>query len=180
MLNPIYFVLITGVVLIILGLVIAGTSNEAITNMESISILVGAQELPPKSSTNVALRLLEGEDFFLTVGSIPKDVLLHAVITDPFNTILFEGAFSDTLSIPVVVEYNGEYNIAIGNLDEKSATITAVATPEEFDLESDVFTQSLIQGIWGIMILVFGIILMILSGIIFIILRLRKKFKLQK
>jgi len=84
------------------------------------------------------------------------------------------------LSIPVIVEYNGEYNIAIGNLHEESVTITAVATPEEFDLENDVFTQSLIQGIWGIMILIIGIILMILSGIIFLILRLIKKSKLQK
>ncbi len=164
----------------ILGSIIASTSNEAITNIESISILVGAQELPPKSSTNVALRLLEGEDFFLTVGSIPKDVLLHVLITDQFDTILFEGAFRDILSIPVIVEYNGEYNITIGNLDEKSVTITAVATPEEFDLENDVFTQSLIQGIWGIILSVIGIILMIISGIIFLIFKLRKKFKLQK
>jgi len=171
-----YIVLIIGAALTIGGIVTVGVNAASIYEQsESVFVLIEPNDLPSLASISVPMRLLEGEEFTILVGGIPQDVLLHAIIEDPSKNILFEGAFHDKLSIPILAEQNGEYIFTVGNLGERSVWVTTIATTEEFLEEMDLLVPSLIATTTGFILLAIGIIILIVGIILLFIFRIKKR-----
>ena len=155
-------------------------ANSLSEKYPELEILFSNVMLEPTQSITGSITLEKGEKIFVTLIAEPIFNPIYFSIKSTENSVAKEFTFTDVASFPINANSTGDYILNIGNIGSATASVHAFSTNREI-LDDNEVVFSLGTGMLiGSSLVIFGIILIIIGAIIFLINKKHSKNNLTK
>lgn len=155
-------------------------SDSIFEKFPDLKIVLSDVLLEPAQSISSPIMLEKDEKIIFTVTTTSVSNLMFFSLTTPDNLVAKEFAFNNFVSIPIIANSSGFHTIEIGNIGSDNNNINEFITKKSIlDDKESLFNYSVIM-IASSLLAFFGIILIIIGVIIFLINKKRSKTKVIK
>ena len=145
-----------------------------------LSIVHSNVLLEPAQSIPIPLIFEKDEKIIFSVNDPTASNLMFFSLTTPENLVALELTFNNFVSVPIVANSSGIHTIDIGNMGSQNANINAFITKKPLLDEREALYQYGTIIATGSLLAFFGIILIIIGAIFFLINKKRSKTKVIK
>ena len=179
--KKIHFMFLIGGLFLVIGIATFYSYGDLISKeFPDLAIVLEDVLLQPAERISSPLMLEEDEKFFYTVTTTSHSNLMFFSLTTSENLVLQEFTFNDFVSLPIIVNSSGVYTIKIGNMGSDNVNINGFITKKPVLDEKELLFNFSIAMIASSLLVTFGIILIIIGAIFFLINKKRSKTKVIK
>lgn len=171
--------MIGGAIILAIGIGVVGFTSATIeAKYPSTTIIMEGVRIAPAESNTVEVSLIQVDQLFLGVSSIPRDtsMLVHVERKVDQQKIL-EVSFSASLIEDIGPLEAGDYTISVTNVGTESVVVYTALTTEPILDNLDELTGSAFSIIAGLLLMIIGIFSVIGGGVVFVVDARKKKQK---
>ncbi len=176
-----HFMFVIGGLFLVIGAATFYSYGNLISEeFPDLAIVLEDVLLQPAERISSPFILEEDEKIFYTVTTTSDSNLMFFLLTTPENLVSQEFSFINFVSLPVIANSSGVHAIKIGNMGSDNVKINGFITKKPILDEKDLLFNYSVTMIASSSLVTFGIILIIIGVIVFLINKKRAKSKIKK
>ncbi len=176
-----HFILVIGSLFLVIGTATFFSYGNLISEeFPDLAIVLADVLLQPAERISSPFMLEEDEKIFYTVTTTSDSNLMFFLLTTPENLVSQEFTFNNFVSLPVIANSSGVHTIKIGNMGSDNVKINGFITKKPILDEKELLFNYGVTMIASSSLVFFGIILIIIGVIVFLINKKHAKSKIKK